>query len=194
MLPTKARSIDRVKERVWDTLVTKVTGYGKTPITHFKWAIIVPRLDSKKERLINMSRRVGVVMGDEPMEETVEDILGYAVIWKMLDKGVYEKAPVLRAGEHEIRDVQPYEDEVLDILVEVGKVAKRKLKEMVVYNETNAELDIISYVDQVVLAFLKVDLDYKRVNIQEIMGILDVLMVECVLFLAHNKIYTGIQE
>jgi hypothetical protein len=191
MQPAKPKSIDIVKEKVWEILISKVAAYGKKPILKFKWAIIVPRLDSKKERLINLSNRKEIIMDDETIDDTIADILGYCIIWQMLNDGLYEDAPILRIGEPDKRETPSYEAAVARYLDDFGKKAKRELKELTYYDMAGSIMNILTFVDNLVTEYVKNHMLDEFVDKELVNHNIMACIVESMLYLAHQPSFVS---
>lgn len=187
MKPTRAWSVDRVKEHVWKIYIEKVTAYGKKPILDFKWAIIVPRLSSKKERISNLLSRRQVSMSNESVFDNVIDILGYCIIWEMLEDGTYKVAPVITAGEAESSINNSYEYEVDKVLSREGRVVKNWLEEAKDYNEDSTLGNLASFIQSIVNLYINADLDPKKIDLESINMNRRAAMQECIIYLAHQS-------
>lgn len=91
-------STDDVSAVVQDLLVRKQHDYGSQNILNFGGAGIVVRICDKAARLENLRQRdEDPQVEDESVKDTLFDLVGYAVLGMMLERGWFE-LPLAREG------------------------------------------------------------------------------------------------
>jgi hypothetical protein len=79
-------------------VVSKQTKYGKQNILDFGEFGILVRMNDKFNRLKNMVVN-NIEDSVEPIDDTINDIIGYALLWKMVRNGTF-KLPMKSAEIH----------------------------------------------------------------------------------------------
>lgn len=77
----------QVANELAELVISKQKDYGTQNILKFGEQGILVRMSDKIERLINLQNKEGKT---EPKYDAIDDLGGYSIVWKMLNKGYFE--------------------------------------------------------------------------------------------------------
>lgn len=90
-ITTFEEAIDVVLKELKDLLILKNKSYGHKNITDFGKLGVLVRVNDKISRLKNLHQKKRKnPLEDEKIVDTWRDVGCYAVIWLLLDKGIFE--------------------------------------------------------------------------------------------------------